>query len=36
MPNIFIGGQFVGGNSDLQKLEKEGVLVEKLKACGAI
>ncbi|KAL0589697.1 hypothetical protein ABG067_002246 [Albugo candida] len=36
VPNIFIGGQFVGGNSDLQKLEKEGVLVEKLKACGAI
>ncbi|GMM37920.1 hypothetical protein DASC09_052450 [Saccharomycopsis crataegensis] len=30
VPNIFIGGKHIGGNSDLQKLKKNGKLTELL------
>lgn len=31
VPNIFIGGKHIGGNSDLQGLKRQGKLVELLK-----
>lgn len=36
MPNTFIGGKSVGGNSDIQALHKSGKLVPLLKEVGAI
>ncbi|KAF1326366.1 Glutaredoxin, partial [Globisporangium splendens] len=35
VPNTFIGGKTVGGNSDIQKLHKNNQLVDKLKAVSA-
>lgn len=32
VPNVFIGGEHVGGNSDVQELLSEGKLVPKIKA----
>lgn len=32
IPNIFIGGEHIGGNDDLQKLKREGKLQEKIDA----
>ena len=34
VPNIYIGGQHVGGNSDLQALAQQGKLAERLQAAG--
>lgn len=36
VPNIFIGQRQIGGNSELQALEKSGELDNMLKAAGAI
>lgn len=36
VPNIFIGGEHIGGNSDLQALKKDKKLEEKLKGVGAL
>ncbi|KAF5092726.1 hypothetical protein D0Z03_002724 [Geotrichum reessii] len=36
VPNIFIGGKHVGGNSDLQALEASGKLRDLLKNAGAL
>ncbi|KAF1322694.1 Glutaredoxin, partial [Globisporangium splendens] len=36
VPNTFIGGKSVGGNSDIQKLHKSSQLVDKLKAVSAL
>lgn len=36
VPNTFIGGKSVGGNSDIQKLHKDNQLVSKLKAVSAL
>uniref|UniRef100_K3WRV6 Glutaredoxin domain-containing protein n=1 Tax=Globisporangium ultimum (strain ATCC 200006 / CBS 805.95 / DAOM BR144) TaxID=431595 RepID=K3WRV6_GLOUD len=36
VPNTFIGGKTVGGNSDIQKLHKNNQLVDKLKAVSAL
>ena len=32
VPNIWIGGEFIGGNDDIQELYQSGALVAKLKA----
>ncbi|CDK29898.1 unnamed protein product [Kuraishia capsulata CBS 1993] len=32
VPNIYIGGEHIGGNSDLQALKSNGKLVSKIKA----
>lgn len=32
VPNVFIGGQHIGGNSDLQALHSQGKLETKIKA----
>ena len=34
VPNIFIGGEHVGGNDDIQKLNKSGELAMKLDSLG--
>lgn len=36
VPNVFIDGKSVGGNSDLQALHKQGQLVPLLKQHGAL
>ncbi|GLD94574.1 hypothetical protein PINS_up003185 [Pythium insidiosum] len=36
VPNTFIGGKSVGGNSDVQKLHKNGKLVPLLQEAGAL
>lgn len=36
VPNTFIGGKSVGGNSKLQKLHKKGELEPLLKQAGAL
>lgn len=36
VPNTFIGGKSVGGNSDIQKLHKDQQLVSKLQAVSAL
>lgn len=36
VPNVFIGGKSVGGNSDVQQLHKNGQLVPLLKQHGAL
>jgi glutaredoxin 3 len=36
VPNIFIGGKHIGGNSDIQKLETTGKLRDLLKEAGAL
>ncbi|ODQ77147.1 hypothetical protein BABINDRAFT_105485 [Babjeviella inositovora NRRL Y-12698] len=36
VPNIFIGGEHIGGNSDLDAIKSNGELEAKLKAAGAI
>ncbi|XP_038661169.1 glutaredoxin-1 [Scyliorhinus canicula] len=36
VPRVFIGTECVGGGSDVQQLEKEGLLKGKLSAIGAI
>lgn len=35
VPNIFFAQQHVGGNSDLQELDKRGVLKSRLEEAGA-
>ena len=34
VPNVFIGGQHIGGNSDVQALHQKGELAQKLTAAG--
>ena len=36
MPRVFIGGEFVGGGSEMRDLQASGQLVPKLKAVGAL
>uniref|UniRef100_A0AAV1UC74 Glutaredoxin domain-containing protein n=1 Tax=Peronospora matthiolae TaxID=2874970 RepID=A0AAV1UC74_9STRA len=36
VPNVFVGGQSIGGNSDVQKLHKDGKLEPLLKQHGAL
>jgi glutaredoxin 3 len=36
VPNIYIGKQHIGGNSDLQSLQRGGGLLDALKAAGAL
>ncbi|KAF5094815.1 hypothetical protein D0Z00_003388 [Geotrichum galactomycetum] len=36
VPNVFIGGKHIGGNSDLQALESSGKLRDLLKQAGAL
>ena len=36
VPNIFIGQKHIGGNSELQGLDKAGKLVDLLKNAGAL
>lgn len=36
VPNTFIGGKSVGGNSDVQKLHKNNALVPLLQSAGAL
>ncbi|TYZ58710.1 hypothetical protein PybrP1_004085 [[Pythium] brassicae (nom. inval.)] len=36
VPNTFIGGKSIGGNSDIQKLHKDKKLVSKLQAVSAL
>lgn len=36
VPNVFIGGEHIGGDSDLQALQKSGELKSKLAAAGAL
>ncbi|XP_078421637.1 glutaredoxin-1 [Cetorhinus maximus] len=36
VPRVFIGSECVGGGSDVQQLEKDGLLKEKLSAIGVI
>lgn len=36
VPNTFIGGKSVGGNSDVQKLHKKGELLPLLQSAGAV
>jgi len=35
VPRVFIGGEFVGGGSDVKQLQETGQLVPKLQAAGA-
>lgn len=36
VPNVFVGGKHIGGNSDLQALHRRGQLADMLKAAGAL
>ncbi|XP_062507250.1 uncharacterized protein LOC134183678 [Corticium candelabrum] len=36
VPRVFIGGESIGGNSDLQTLHSSGQLVPKLQKAGAL
>ncbi|PHH78042.1 hypothetical protein CDD80_7457 [Ophiocordyceps camponoti-rufipedis] len=36
VPNVLIQRKHIGGNSDIQTLNKEGKLAELLKQCGAV
>ncbi|XP_067885827.1 glutaredoxin-1 [Heterodontus francisci] len=36
VPRVFIGTECVGGGSDVEQLEKDGMLKDKLSATGAI
>jgi glutaredoxin 3 len=36
VPNTFIGGSSVGGNSDVQKLNNNGELLSRLQSVGAV
>ncbi|CAI5742223.1 unnamed protein product [Hyaloperonospora brassicae] len=36
VPNVFVGGKSIGGNSDVQKMHKDGKLEPLLKQHGAL